>query len=108
MKAMPPAKFGYNTLTKPELFELSFDIRTIITGVAINLGLLKPEHLVEITTYRQYLVIGTSNAVIQFFVDPRYGGMDPLRCVSVGASAPYCTYRMGDVSVIFFVCVFGG
>jgi hypothetical protein len=101
MKAMPPAKFGYNTLTKPELFELSFDVRTIITGVAMNLGLLKREQLVEITKYRQYSVISGASSVIQFFVDPRYGGMDPLRCVTVGANAPYCTYRMGDVRFLF-------
>jgi hypothetical protein len=100
MKAMPPAKFGYNTLTKPELFELSFDIRTIITGVAMNLGLLKREQLVEIVKYRTYSVISGANSMVQFFVDPRYGGMDPLRCVSVGTNAPYCTYRMGDVSLL--------
>jgi hypothetical protein len=99
MKAMPPAKFGYNTLTKPEMFTLSFDIRTIITGVAMNLGLLKREQLVEIVRYRTYSVINGINSMVQFFVDPQYGGMDPLRCVSVGTNAPYCTYRMGDVRI---------
>jgi hypothetical protein len=108
MKAMPPAKFGYNTLTKPELFELSFDIHTIITGVAMNLGLLKREQLVEIVKYRTYSVISGANSMVQFFVDPRYGGMNPLRCVSVGTNAPYCTYRMGDVSILLFVFVISG
>jgi hypothetical protein len=98
MKAMNPTYFGYDTLTKPDLFTISFDIRTIITGVAVNLGFLKLEQLEEITDYRQHLHVGTQQVYARFFYDPRYAGMKPLRCVTVDDSKPYCTYRINDVS----------
>jgi hypothetical protein len=96
--AMNPEYFGFDMLTKPDMFTLSFDIRTIISGVAVNLGFLKLEQLEEITEYRQHLHVGTQQVYARFFYDPRYAGMKPLRCVTVDNSKPYCTYRINDVS----------
>eukprot|EP01034_Spumella_vulgaris_P047293 gene47293-biopygen7268 len=53
MNAMNPAFFGYNNRTKPNKFTFSFDVRTLVTGLAVNLGVLTVDQLEEILAFRQ-------------------------------------------------------
>jgi hypothetical protein len=98
VKAMNPIYFGYNTLAKPTLFELSFDIRSIISGIAVNVGILRLEQLQEITKYRQDYMLGAQRVVARYFYDPRYDGMKSIRCVTLDGGKPFCTFRINDVS----------
>jgi hypothetical protein len=97
--AMNPIYFGYNVLTKPKMFELSFDIRTIISGIAVNVGILKLDQLEEITKYRQDYMLGAQRVLARYFYDPRYAGMKPLRCVTLDGGKPFCTFRINEVSL---------
>jgi hypothetical protein len=99
-KAMSPAYFGYNVLTKPKLFTLSFDIRTIITGIAVNLNIITVDQLEEITKYRLDFMSGTTPVSSRYFYDPQYAGMQPLRCVSLSGAKPFCTFKVNQVSSI--------
>eukprot|EP01034_Spumella_vulgaris_P047560 gene47560-biopygen38416 len=47
MHAMNPVLFGYNTLTKPKDFTFSYDIRTLITGLAVNREFVALDELIE-------------------------------------------------------------
>jgi hypothetical protein len=102
MKALDPGHLGYNLLTKPKLFTLSFDIRSIITGIAVNLRIMTVDQLVEITDYRLAYMNNGRRILARWFYDPRYEGMQPLRCVTSNEGLPYCTFRVNDVSYVFF------
>jgi hypothetical protein len=102
-KAMNPTYFGYDDLTKPDMFTLAFDIRTIISGIAVNMGILKLDQLEEINEYRTTRMVDRRHVTARFFYDPRYAGMRPLRCVFVDDSKPYCTYRINEVRICFVV-----
>jgi hypothetical protein len=97
-KAMNPTYFGYNTLTKPKLFTLSFDIRSIVTGISVNLGIIQPEQLEEIDKYRLDFVSNGRKIIARYYYDPQYAGMQPLRCVTVDGGKPFCTFRVNEVS----------
>jgi hypothetical protein len=103
MKALDPIHFGYNTLAKPKLFTLSFAIRTIVTGIAANMGFIDIEQLEEIVKYRQAYVSNGRHIVVRYFYDPRYAGMQPLRCATANGGPPYCTFRVNDVSCTLFL-----
>jgi hypothetical protein len=103
MKAMDPVHMGYNTLAKPKMFTLSFDIRSIVTGIAVNLGIMAVDQLVEITKYRLAYVNNGRNIVARYFYDPRYAGMQPLRCITSNGGPAFCTFRVNDVSFIFWL-----
>lgn len=79
---MNPNIYGYNTLSKPESFSLVFDIRTLITAIAVNYGYTSLDTLVAIpntsfnfTTFGTYVEAG-------WYYDPRYPGMAPISCTS--------------------------
>jgi hypothetical protein len=102
---MNPTYFGYNSLTKPKTFTLSFDIRTIVTGIAVNLGIISVDQLEEIPKYRLSYFSGTTPILSRYFYDPRYAGMQPLRCVSLSGGKPFCTFRINEVFTYFVSCI---
>eukprot|EP01034_Spumella_vulgaris_P025696 gene25696-biopygen22179 len=53
VNAMDPALFGYNLLTRPALFTISYDIRTLVTGLAVNRGVVRLDQMEEIKSFRR-------------------------------------------------------
>jgi hypothetical protein len=97
VKAMDPELFGYNTLTKPRLFTISYDIRTLITGLAVNMKIMKINQLVEIEGYHEVLDHNGMQITLRSYYDPRYHGMTPLMCASVEGFDPFCVTQIEDV-----------
>jgi hypothetical protein len=98
MAALNPIHLGYDTKAKPRLFTISYDVRTLITGLNVNQGILKTNQLEEIVKYRQNLVTADKlPVVVKWYYDPRYAGMAPLRCSSINGTVEYCTLRMNEV-----------
>jgi hypothetical protein len=103
MTAIDPILMGYDTLTRPELFTITYDIRTLITGLSVNLKIVQTEQLEEIKSYASNVVSNGLPISIKYYYDPRYAGMDPIRCARVNGGAPTCFISIGDVR---YVCCF--
>eukprot|EP01034_Spumella_vulgaris_P035295 gene35295-biopygen30033 len=99
VEALNPELFGYNTLTKPDDFSIFYDIRTLITGNAVNRKLLQLPQLVEITKYRTTLNYNGTILSMRKYYDPKFAGMDPLLCAIVQGYEPFCTPQIGDVTM---------
>jgi hypothetical protein len=97
MKAMDPALFGYNTRTKPGIFKFSFDVRTLITGIAVNLGVMTVDQLEEIVSFRQTQNNNGMQIGVKAYYDPKYAGMKPISCVSFAEGVPVCAIQLGSV-----------
>eukprot|EP01034_Spumella_vulgaris_P047506 gene47506-biopygen35413 len=97
MKALDPVLFGYNTLTNPTIFTLSYDIRTLITGLAANLHILAIEQLEEIVAFRQSVFVSGVEVKVRSYYDPKYAGMKPILCVLINGVEPSCVMQLGSV-----------
>eukprot|EP01034_Spumella_vulgaris_P037586 gene37586-biopygen31936 len=95
--AMNPTLFGYNTLTKPKDFTISYDIRTLITALAANREFVALEDLIEIVKYRFEILYNGIVLSMRRFYDPRFTGMDPILCIVVPGLVPFCNPQIGDV-----------
>jgi hypothetical protein len=88
--------FGYNTLSKPDLFTISYDIRTLVTSLAVNLDILKMEQLIEIVEFRQTISAGGVVLSVGSYYDPKYPGMKNVLCVQ-NRPDPTCVMQIGNV-----------
>lgn len=99
---MNPNIFGYNYVTKPSNFDLKFDVRTIVTAVAVNLGIAVVDTLVRIPTMDQSIGQQGFTFNISNYYDPKYPGMDPIICVTSGLQDPVCGMAVGKGAVMPF------
>eukprot|EP01034_Spumella_vulgaris_P047586 gene47586-biopygen39817 len=77
------------------MFTVSYDIRTLVTGLAINMGVLKMEQLIEVVEFRQTIAVGGTQLLVGSFYDPKYPGMRNVLCVRKGE--PNCVMQIGNV-----------
>jgi hypothetical protein len=103
MKAMDPMRMGYDMMAKPKMFTLPFDIRSIVTAIAVNLKLITIDQLVEITKYKLDYMNNGRRVIARWFYDPQYAGMQPVRCITSNGGPPFCTFRVNDVSILLYV-----
>eukprot|EP01034_Spumella_vulgaris_P022557 gene22557-biopygen19648 len=99
MFAMDPATFGYNTLTKPEMFTIGYDIRTLITNVAVNMHILTLDQLEEIEAFHTIVypaIFGGIPVDVRFYYDPKFPGMKPIQCVLLAGAEPSCVMQIGS------------
>ena len=95
-EAVNPYYFGYLPGLNTELWNVYFDVRTLMTGAAMNLGIITFDQIVEITADRstfEYdgVVYNTSS-----YYDPQFPGMQPLTCIK-GFKTPLCAIVLGTI-----------
>jgi hypothetical protein len=105
MATMDPVLMGYDTMTMPEIFSIVYDIRTLITSLAVNLGILKTDQLEEIVKFASSVVSNGILIAINHYYDPRYPAMDPFRCARINGGPPTCFIAMDQVKWFAFFCV---
>jgi hypothetical protein len=86
--------YGYSPIANTDKFNLQFDIRALITAVAINLGVVKPRRQLQLVDHTVYNVSQVSYYAASF-VDPRYPGMAPVLCLFDKRDTPYCLISVG-------------
>ena len=102
---MSPALLGYSSGVNGEYLTISVDVRTLITGNAINSGVLEFDEIVEIPAFRsKYVYDGVVYNVSNYF-DPKYPGMEPLACIvssdANAAIANSCVLRVSPFAYGF-------
>jgi hypothetical protein len=96
MAAMDPELFGYNVISSPERFVVSYDIRTLVTAMAVNLEIIDVTDITEIPSFRQELDLGGLTVGYRSYYDPKYAGMKPVKCVFLPGQQPICVMDIGN------------
>lgn len=76
-----PVIFGYLPTVDGETFTLSMDIRSLITGLAINLGILSIDEIVQITAFNSLYEYNGVIYNVSSYYDPKYPNMQPVTCL---------------------------
>ncbi len=95
-KAVDPAYLGYLEGVNSKIFSIYFDVRTLMTGIAMNLGIINFAQIVEITADRSYFVYNGQIYNTSSYYDPQFPGMTPLTCIK-GFQTPLCALTLGTV-----------
>lgn len=90
-----PSQFGYSSISRASTFTIDFDIRTLITVVAVNDMVSSPRdlQLVDEVSYQ----VGDASYYSASYVDPRYPGMEPIFCLFKDANTPNCLLTIGSM-----------
>ena len=83
MDVVNPASLGYYAATDKNKFSIRFDVRTLITAAAVNMGALSFDELVEIPAYTDTFLFGGEIYNVSSYYDPKYKGMDPVNCIQL-------------------------
>jgi hypothetical protein len=78
-----PEALGYIGSADVNDFSISLDVRSLITCVAVNLGVLGVEYLVEIPSYDKEFTFEGQTYIATSFYDPKYKGMAPISCIAL-------------------------
>jgi hypothetical protein len=87
------SRLGYSSITRSPVFTISKDVRTLITAISVNLGILEVSNL-QLVESSVTTVNGTKYGAASY-VDPRYPGMGPILCLEQG-NKQNCLIQMGD------------
>lgn len=83
MNIINPIYMGYYGPSDKNEFKLTFDVRTMITAVAINMGVLGVSELVQIPALNSVYAFGGEVYNVSSYYDPKYYGMDPIVCIQL-------------------------
>lgn len=83
MGIVDPVVMGYVNTTDYNDFSMQFDVRSLITCVAVNMGIVSVADLVHIPSFDTYLNISDRIYNISSYYDSKYSGMDPIYCMQV-------------------------
>lgn len=104
---MNARRFGYLPEYEGNSFQISLDMRSVVTAQAMNLGILNFSLVVKVSnteTTVQYNLTETDTREIPIasFYDPSYPDMDPITCTTQNYTyAPYiCFVRMGSTAAL--------
>jgi hypothetical protein len=103
--AAPPSLFGYKSYVPTDTFSIKFDVRTLVTCVALNSMIANPNALqmtAESTfVYEDAAGVNTTYPIAAY-VDPRYPGMRPVQCMFPGLpnNVPFCLMIIGTVYAV--------
>lgn len=106
-----PELLGYDYFSRPRAFSISFDIRTLISAIAINEGFLSPANMVAVEGGSYSYTYNGMHFVAVRYYDPKYPGMTPLYCgenldspaEGVEAFPVLCAMRVGNIFVLPFI-----
>jgi hypothetical protein len=104
------AYLGFDSYAGNTQFQLQIDVRSLVTAIAVNYGILPLEYLSEIVVTR--ITDVNSSITYSRYYDPKYPGMTPISCLrfppdpDVKDSSPFiiCSLNLhkGTVAVPFF------
>jgi hypothetical protein len=96
----PPGLFGYKSYVPTDTFSIKFDVRTLVTCVALNSRIASPYALQE--TAQSSFVYKNITYPIAAYVDPRYPGMRPVQCMYPGLphNTPFCFMIIGMIYAV--------
>jgi hypothetical protein len=96
----PPGLFGYKTYVPTDTFSIKFDVRTLVTCVALNSQIVSPSVL-QVTGRSNFNYKNATYPRVAY-VDPRYPGMRPVQCMLTGLAhgPPLCLMIVGTVYVV--------
>lgn len=83
MSVLDPAMMGYYAPSDKNEFKVTFDVRTMITTVAINMGVLGVDELVRIPAFDTLYEFEGETYNTASYYDPKYKGMDPVTCIQL-------------------------
>jgi hypothetical protein len=90
-----PTQLGYTPGINSKYFTIRFDVRTLVTTLAININVTQLSDMVEIPGFNtNYTFEGVAYNTSSYY-DPKYPGMAPLTCIS--APATQCILAVGEV-----------
>lgn len=78
-----PDLMGYLAPSDKDDFTVQFDVRTMVTAVALNMGLTDTKYLVRIPAFDSNYTFQGVNYNVSSFYDPKYNGMDPVTCIQI-------------------------
>jgi hypothetical protein len=98
--AAPPSLFGYQPSLHSDTFTIGFDVRSLITCVALNSYIVTPQVLQ--VTARDTMTFQGQLYPIGSYVDSRYPGMKPVPCLFPNGTdkPPICAMIIGSVYVV--------
>jgi hypothetical protein len=76
-----PELVGYLASTDFNEFSVEFDIRSMITCVAVNLDIISVEVLIRIPAFDVTIAVDGATYNISSYYDPKYSSMDPITCI---------------------------
>mmetsp|Transcript_24483 Transcript_24483/g.40804 ORF Transcript_24483/g.40804 Transcript_24483/m.40804 type:complete len:279 (-) Transcript_24483:2-838(-) len=90
-----PALFGHTEYTHSDEFVVAVDVMSLVTTVAVNLGITFINDLQPFS----YGTLTFEDITYQTvsYVDPRYPGMKPVLCLLLTQTAPRCVLQVGAV-----------
>lgn len=109
MAVADPVILGYYAPTDKNKFTMRFDVRTLITAVAVNMGALSFDELVEIPAYTDTFLFGGIIYNVSSYYDPKYKGMDPVTCIQLqgyGLSNGYTQCTMIIERIMYALPIF--
>lgn len=83
MAIIDPVMIGYYAPSDKNEFKITFDVRTMMTAVAINFGVLGVNELVRISAFDTLYDFEGETYNIASYYDPKYKGMDPITCIQL-------------------------
>jgi hypothetical protein len=87
--AVNPELVGYVASTDFHDFTVKFDVRSMITCVAVNLGIMGVQSLIRIPAFDTFVNISGVLYNISSYYDPKYDNMDPISCMLVPSNLSY-------------------
>jgi hypothetical protein len=79
-RAGPLEYLGFDSSAGNDQLLLGIDVRSLVTAIAVNYGILPLEYLSEIVASR---ITYPSNITYSRFYDPKYPGMEPIFCLQI-------------------------
>jgi hypothetical protein len=98
---MDPPKFGYDWISKPDDFSINLDMRTMISVVGINSGVVRINNLVRVPAMDKRFEYNSGTIEMSAYYDPKYAGMSPIFCVT-STARPVCIIEIGGVPAMPF------
>lgn len=77
-----PKDLGYLTNINSNLYSIKFDVRSLVTALAVNLKIAYLSDLVEITAYQESYSSQGMILNISRYYDPKYPSMTPITCIT--------------------------
>lgn len=90
-QSISPMYLSYLPETDNGQFSIHLDTRSIITAVAVNMGIVEVSDLVSIDSLSSVYPFQGVNYTVTVAYDPKYNGMEPISCINVNVTAnrPY-------------------
>ena len=84
--SLTPSMLDYLPNADANSFSIQLDTRSIVTAMAVNMGILEVENLVELTGFSSDYIYDGVNYTVREYYDSKYNGMAPISCINFNVS----------------------